>query len=92
LREETVNNIATACDNPQEFTGCDPDDEQLEQTARQYDTAAKVLVGVGAGALAAGIVMWFVLAPEDGAPTTGTSPPKVSVAPTVGGLLLHGQF
>lgn len=92
LREETVNNIAVGCDDPEAYTGCNPDDVGLADTALQYDTGSKVLLGVGLAAVAAGVVMWFLLEPKDGSPTTGTSSPRVGVAPAAGGLQLVGQF
>lgn len=91
LREATVDNIATNCEDPDSLTGCDPDDRELEDLAQTYDVTSKVMLGIGAVSLASGVALWFILAPEDGTPTTGTKK-KVSVAPTIGGLVVSGTF
>jgi hypothetical protein len=92
LREETVTNIANNCEDPDDLTGCDPDDRETEDLAQTYDTTSKVLLGVGAAALAAGVVLFFVLEPDDGAPTTGKSKPKVGVVPSLAGVSILGSF
>jgi hypothetical protein len=92
LRQTAVSNIADGCEDPGSLTGCDPDDRELEDVAQTYDVAAKVFVGVGAVSLASGVVLWFVLAPDDGSPTTGNKSKKVSVTPTLGGLMISGSF
>lgn len=92
LREETVGNIADNCEDPESLTGCDPDDQELEGTAQNYDVASKVFLGIGAVSLASGVVLWFVLAPDDASPTTGTKKPNVTFVPTLGGFMLSGSF
>ncbi len=91
LREATVSNIAGSCEDPESLTGCDPDNRELEDLAQTYDVTAKVMLGIGFASLASGAVLWFVLAPDNSAPTTGNAP-KVSVLPTLGGLLISGAF
>jgi hypothetical protein len=85
LRESSLSNVR--CQDPDNFKGCDPDDEETVNLAESYDVASKVLLGVGAAAVAAGVVLWFVLEPNDGSPSSG-----VGVAPTIGGLQISGRF
>lgn len=92
LRETTVSNIAANCEDADSLTGCDPDDRELEDIAQTYDVTSKVMLGIGAVSLASGVALWFILAPEDGTPTTGKKKKKVSVAPTIGGVVVSGAF
>jgi hypothetical protein len=92
LREETVSNIADNCEDPEALTGCDPGDREAEDLAQTYDVASKVLLGVGVASLASGVVLFFLLAPEDSSPTTGNSKPKVTVVPSGLGLEIIGSF
>lgn len=88
LRQNSITNIH--CDDPEAFTGCDPDDRDTAEQGERYDIASKVMLGVGAAALATGVVLWFVLAP-DGA-VGSFSGVGFGVAPTVGGAQLMGRF
>jgi hypothetical protein len=90
LREATIANVR--CDDPDEFTGCDPDDKGTADLARSYDTSSKVLAGLGGATLAAGVVWWIVLATGDGASTTGASSPRVTVLPAPAGAVVLGAF
>lgn len=73
------------------FTGCNPDDEPLVDEARSFDLGSKVSFGVGAGLIATGAVLWFVLwEPEKDQPATGGN---VSLAPFAdGGAQLRVRF
>ena len=88
LRQGELSNIR--CDDPAAFIGCNPEDVDSADLAQQYDIASKVLWGVGGAALATGVVLWFVLAPDDDQPATGAA--AVGLAPAVGGLQLLGSF
>lgn len=89
LRQATIANVR--CYDPDNYTGCDPEDEPTAALAEKYDLASKVLLGVGAGVLATGVVLWFVLAPDDDpAPTAGAA--KLGVTPWPGGFELIGTF
>jgi hypothetical protein len=90
LREATIANVR--CDDPKEFTGCDPDDQGTADLAQSYDIASKVLLGIGGAALAAGAVWWIVLATDGSNNTTGVASPRVSVVPLVGGIAAFGSF
>ncbi len=105
LRESTLSNVANNCQSPQTFDGCDPDDENTANLALRYDIASKVTLGVGAAALATGVVLFFVLAPEDAepAPVDGqdsdeTEEPQVTLSvvpvatPNYGGIGFYGTF
>ncbi|MBW2457967.1 MAG: hypothetical protein JRI68_25905 [Deltaproteobacteria bacterium] len=89
LRQATIANVR--CYDPENYTGCDPEDEPTADLAETYDLTSKVLLGVGAGVLATGVVLWFVLAPDDDpAPTAGAA--KIGLAPLPGGLQLTATF
>ena len=57
LRNQRIGEVR--CDDG--FTGCNPDDEPIVDEARRFDIGSKVGFGVGAGLLATGVVLWFVL-------------------------------
>lgn len=86
LRQAAIGNVD--CDDQEDFSGCDPDDRDTAELAQRYDIASKVLLGVGAAALATGVVLWFVLAPE-GAVGSFAS---VGIAPSPGGVHVVGTF
>ncbi len=89
LRQATIANVR--CYDPDNYTGCDPADEDTAALGEKYDLASKILLGVGAGVLATGVVLWFVLAPDDDpAPTAGAA--KVGLTPLPGGVQLLGTF
>jgi hypothetical protein len=86
LRQQAIGNVE--CDDRDDFTGCDPDDRGTAELAQRYDIASKVLLGIGAAALATGVVLWFVMAPE-GAVGSFAS---VGLSPNPGGASLVGKF
>ncbi len=93
LREQTIANIRLTCANGD--SGCDPDYTPTEELGRMYTTASRVLLGVGGAAVATGVTLWFVLAPDDGEAAAMTpAEPQLSVglSPTIGGAVLHGSF
>ncbi len=87
-----MNAIADSCEDPEQLTGCDPENRELEEEGQSFDIASKVLVSVGAVSLATGVVLWFLLEPEDGSPTTGKQKPTVTFVPTLGGFAVTGTF
>jgi hypothetical protein len=92
LRQSHVSAIAESCEDPNNLVGCDPANRDLEETAQSFDVASKVLVSLGAVSLATGVVLWFVLTPDDGSPTTGAQQPSVTFVPTLGGFAVLGTF
>ncbi len=89
LREATIANVR--CFDRENYTGCDPEDEDTAALAETYDLTSKVLLGVGAGVLATGVVLWFVLAPDDDA-APSVAGGKVGLVPVPGGFQLRGRF
>lgn len=79
LRERSIAKVR--CDDRETFTGCDPRDRPFAEEGERIDVASKVLLGVGGAALATGVVLWFVLAPDDAPPTTGTTRAWLDVGP-----------
>ncbi|MEM9691242.1 MAG: hypothetical protein AAGA56_01735, partial [Myxococcota bacterium] len=65
LRGSTLSGIDCS---GEDFTGCDPDDRDQEDRARTFDVASKATLGVGAGLVAAGVVLFFVL--DEAEPTS----------------------
>jgi len=93
LRQSTLRGISRECQEPG-FVGCDPADAGDADKAKQYDVASKVLLGVGAASVAAGVALWFILWPDDepSPASTGASKAEVRITPTPTGLVVHGRF
>ena len=90
VRQSELDKIAAECDDPENFTGCNPRFEPTAAGAENLDTAAKVLFGVGAAGVAAGVALWFLFWPDDDPqPTTGNT---VSVVPSPTGVHIIGAF
>ncbi len=100
LREATIANVRINCDAND--TKCHPADEGTADLGKAYNLTSQVLLGVGAAAVAAGVVLWFVLPlsenaveqPTDEAPKEESEAAGLSlgIAPAVGGLQLVGRF
>jgi hypothetical protein len=86
LRQSEIAKVE--CDDPENFTGCELNDRDKVEQAERYDIASKVMLGVGAAALATGVVLWFVLAPEGAVGSFS----GLGVAPRLGGASLVGRF
>jgi hypothetical protein len=80
LRESSIAKVR--CDDPEEFTGCDPRDVPFAEEGERLDVASKVMVGVGGAALVTGVVLWFVLAPDDAPPKSGATRAVIDVGPS----------
>lgn len=93
LRQSTLRDISGNCQEAG-FVECDPDDVDAANTAKQYDVGSKVLLGVGAASMAAGVALWFILWPEDEpSPTsTGAKKSELVVVPGPGGVTVVGTF
>jgi hypothetical protein len=89
LRAAAIGNVR--CYDPDNYTGCDPEDAETADLGETYDLTSKILLGAGAGVLAAGVVLWFVLAPDDD-PDPTVAGTKVGLTPVPGGLQLMGTF
>jgi tetratricopeptide (TPR) repeat protein len=83
LRAKAINDVRATCADDDKR--CDPGLQETADQGRTYNTAANILLGVGAAGVAAGGVLFFVLAPED-------AKTKVGVAPSAGGLTVVGTF
>jgi hypothetical protein len=90
LRGATVSNVRDNCTAGDR--GCDPDDRETAELAEGYHVASQVTLGVGAAALATGVVLWFVLAPDDAPPATGAKSTRLHLVPTLGGVSVFGSF
>jgi hypothetical protein len=89
LRQMTIADIRDTCDADDRY--CDGDMIDTAERGEIYTTLSGVMLGVGAAALATGVVLFFVLGPEDENETT-QMPSSVAVVPTIGGLQLFGTF
>jgi len=87
LRNNRISQVR--CDDG--FSGCNPEDEPIVDQARSFDVGSKASFGIGAGLIATGAVLWFVLwEPENDEPATGAS---ASLAPFAdGGAQLRVRF
>jgi hypothetical protein len=87
LREAAFSDVRETCED--ETKACDPSTEERFEQGKTYTTVAAVLGGVGVAGLAAGGVLWFVLAPEEAKPGQKVS---IRVAPAPGGVRVMGAF
>jgi tetratricopeptide (TPR) repeat protein len=88
LRESTIAEIRETCGANDER--CDPDLQERADLGETYTLLGRIFFPVGGAALATGVVLWFVLAPdEDPSPTASAA---VHVVPTLGGVQLFGRF
>ncbi len=98
LREATIANVRVNCDANDR--NCHPADVGTADLGKAYTITSQVLLGVGAAALATGVVLWFVLAPNDDpaaapaekAKKEETSGLSLGISPTAGGLQLVGRW
>ena len=97
LRESTISDVRGHCDGND--GNCDPSFKSQADLGQTYTTLGRVLFPVGGTALAAGVVLWFVLAPSDSAAPAATesepaasSESAVRVLPTLGGVEVLGSF
>ena len=91
LRNEKLSVLE--CQDPVEFTGCDPVQQGTADNARAFDIGAKVLVGVGVAGIATGVGLWFLLWPDDDPqPSTGATQARVDVIPSPTGINIVGTF
>ncbi|MFO0630760.1 MAG: hypothetical protein U0325_34750 [Polyangiales bacterium] len=88
LRGSALNERDEMCDS----TGCPESAREPHDRAVTYNTLANVSFVVG-GALAAGGLVWFILAPRSGSSSSTPSTPRASldVAPLPGGVFLGGS-
>jgi tetratricopeptide (TPR) repeat protein len=85
LRGATIKNVR--CDDPDAYTGCNPDDSATAELGQRYDIASKVMLGVGLAAVAAGVTLWFLLPTDD-----GSAPAAFGIEPVGAGGRLHVRF
>lgn len=93
LRQSTLRDISSNC-REAGFVECDPADVGNADKAKQYDVGSKVLLGVGAASVAAGVALWFILWPDDEpSPTsTGAKKSELVVVPGPTGVTVVGTF
>jgi hypothetical protein len=90
LRAANISTIAASCTGPNN-TGCNPNQQGLVSQGQAYNGLADAFLGVGVAGVAAGTVLFFVLAPKKPA---AVPPPVASlrVVPTGTGFRLTGAF
>lgn len=89
LGQATIANVRFSCD--EEDKNCDPDDKATAGLAEQYVLTSRITLGVGAGLVATGTVLWFVLGSKK---KKKPEPPKSAVwlVPTWRGAAVFGSF
>jgi hypothetical protein len=94
LRASTIATITSHCRDQVALTGCQVSDAPLYNQGKTDTYVADALLGVGAAALATGVILFFVLAPKRDPKTTLASPPRrvVWISPTGSGVRLSGSF
>jgi tetratricopeptide (TPR) repeat protein len=88
LRESTIAEIRDSCGANDQ--NCDPGLQETADLGETYTLLGRIFFPVGGAALATGVVLWFVLAPDE-EPAAATSA-AVHLVPTPGGLELFGRF
>ena len=89
LRESTISEIRNTCNGSDE--GCDPGLKDKADLGKTYTTVGRVLFPVGGTALAAAVVLWFVLAPPED-DSSAPSESALRVLPTPSGIQVFGTF
>jgi hypothetical protein len=95
LRQATLYNLDCDTIDPHPLgptaSGCHPDSQPTADLAQTYTHVTNVLAAVGGAAVATGVVLFFVLAPEDEA-NRETARRVIRLAATPGGVMLSGRF
>jgi len=90
LSQHKIAQVAINCEGEAKHTGCNRDDIPNRDIGEKYHLVSQVLLGVGAGAFATGVVLFFVLDTEEVVDAPPVS--SLTVAPSVGGVVITGQF
>jgi hypothetical protein len=88
LRESTIADIRENC-GPND-QACDPEQQETADLGETYTLLGRIFFPVGGAAVGAGVILWFVLAPDED--PTASSSAGVRVVPSPGGLDLVGRF
>jgi hypothetical protein len=94
LRASTIATITAHCRDQVALTGCQVTDAPLYSQGKTDTYVADALLGIGAAALATGVILFFVLAPKRDAKASAVSLPRraVWISPTGSGVRLSGSF
>jgi hypothetical protein len=92
LREVAIADVTATCTDEENLTGCAESARERAEEGQTYTYVSIGLAAGGAACLATATILWFVLDDADVPPKSPSTTPVVRVSPTLGGVVVHGEF